>query len=274
MLRKKSISFYYSLFLVLSMVTLIVVGVTFYYAFQNILLSLEKNRIKNLTQVAHSVLNHYYTKYKSGQISEREAKTEAISVISKLTFGEKEQRFFLFKESQKQTLKDLENLRLSLRDKKKAFYKVKEKSAGNLYIYGETFEPWKVILGTNLTKAEYQILENKIRKKIFLIIILVISFVLLINIIFIKTFKNILENKLKDLEKALKEVSEGNLKVRLEEGEDEIGKIGYIINRFLEKINFILKDLAKAANKVTEGHLHVTLNTKLYKGDFEDLKIL
>ncbi len=272
MLRNRSISFYYSLFLGLSIIILIIVGISSYYAFQNIILSAEKNRIKNLTQVAHSVLNYYYTKYKSGELSEKEAKKEAISVISKLTFGSKKQGFFLFKESQKQALKDLENLRLSLKNKRDTFYKAKEKFTRNLYLYGETFEPWKVILGTNLTKEEYQILENSTKKKIILIIILAISFVVLINIIFIKIFKSTLESKLKNLEKTLEKVSEGNLKIRLEEGKDEIGKIACIINKFLEKINLILKDLAETANKIAEGHLNVILNKKLYKGDFKNLK--
>ena len=271
MRQKQGILFYFNIFLIVSILTLGITGFFSYLLFEKVLISSEKNKIKNLTQVASSILSYYYKEYKTGNLNEEEAKNKAINIIKNIKYGNTNS-FFIFNRSSYQENKNLENLRRKLNIHSKGFYKVKEKNDENLYFYGESFKPWNLIIGTNLKKKDIYVWQKSIKKKILYLILSAILFVALVNIILAIILRKTLEKELRNLENTLELIANGNLHVKLKEGEDEIGKIGKIINNFLSKINLILKDLSEAANKIAQGYLDVKLDEKLYKGDFKNLK--
>ncbi|MBF0473421.1 MAG: methyl-accepting chemotaxis protein, partial [Nitrospirae bacterium] len=69
---------------------LIIIEITSFCYFKDILLNERKTKTKQLVDVASGVVETYYTRFKAGEITEEQAKTRAIRYIKAMRYDEKE----------------------------------------------------------------------------------------------------------------------------------------------------------------------------------------
>ena len=246
----------------------------------------KQQKTQHIVESAISLVDHFYQQYKSGSITEAEAKSGATAAIEKLRYNKTDYFWIndldaiMIMHPIKPSLNG-KNL-YGLKDKAgKQFFKsfvdiVKEKGAGNeSYLwpkpgfeepvekvsYVEGFKPWGWVIGTGIyiddVKAEFW--QNASSQ----ITIAVIGLGFTILVLFLIASSIILP--MQEANKAMHNISqgEGDLTQRLNtSGNDEMSQLARSFNHFVDQIQSVIKEVDNSTQRVAAAASQLSTTTE------------
>jgi methyl-accepting chemotaxis protein len=246
----------------------------------------KQQKTQHIVESAISLVDHFYQQYKSGSITETEAKSGATAAIEKLRYNKTDYFWIndldaiMIMHPIKPSLNG-KNL-YGLKDKEgKQFFKsfvdiVKAKGAGNeSYLwpkpgfeepvekvsYVEGFKPWGWVIGTGIyiddVKAEFW--QNASSQ----ITIAVIGLGFTILVLFLIASSIILP--MQEANKAMHNISqgEGDLTQRLNtSGNDEMSQLARSFNHFVDQIQSVIKEVDNSTQRVAAAASQLSTTTE------------
>ena len=214
--------------------------------------------IKHIVETAHGVFNHYYDKYKTGEISEEEAKNLSLSSINSLRFDHDNYFFIIDKDAKMvnhpfnkelngksvRHIKDADGKPLFIEfvdianKQGEGFSEYKwtrpgKSKAVTKEAYLKSFDKWSWIIGSGIYLDDVEEEIASLKWKLTLIIIIISAIVILTGFYISK----LLTEPVLKLSSASKEIVNGNYDVTVEKGnEDELGELSASFNSMVEKI--------------------------------------
>lgn len=253
-------------------------SLTFFYFIpetKRIITDRKKEKIRDLTYIAYSMIDRHYKLSAMGQISEAEAKSKASYFLKNLNFGnEKENTFFLFDSngvllSDPQHVADEGQIILNQTNnigifiykemidralkQNESFYeyihddKYDENTEVLKYSFVKHYKPWDWIIGTSVYvyDIEEEVMNFYLKYSFATIIIILFSTIILI------WFANAFTKPIKKLNSSLKNA---DLNTELTTVlKDEIGDMAQLFNDFTKKIKNIIIEI-----RLSSDHLAVS----------------
>ncbi|TKF14772.1 methyl-accepting chemotaxis protein [Enterovibrio norvegicus] len=249
--------------------------------YQN-LMSFKRGETQVLVNSGHSLINHYYERYLRGELSEPEAKQDALNAISSLRY-DNGNYFWINDSTPKMVLhpikpnlngKDLSNFK----DKadKKLFVEMANvaQRSGEGFVnyywskpnadvpvekvsYVKLFEPWGWILGTGIYVDDVNEAFASELTKLLLGVGIILSIVLTISV----AIGHSIVEPSTETAKALKNISsgDGDLTHKLSvNGKDELSQIARFFNRFIDQIRAIVGDINPVSDTISHSANEMT----------------
>ena len=262
------------LFIVIS--GMILLSTVSLYEYRKTLLSDRILKTQNLVEATYSIVQFYHNQYKNGEISETEAKKQALKTVQNMRYDEHE--YFWINDYNLMMLmhpykielngkdvseiKDTDNKPLFkiMRDivlsKKQgsleySWNKPNSKEIGNKISYVKGFEEWKWIIGSGIYIDD---INEEFKKSVWRFIGIVSIGIFVMSIVLLPLMKNI-SKRLYLLNKHVKMIDlENNLTIQIPvEGNDEISSIGITFNNFISHLKEQLNLIKNESNKVTNS---------------------
>lgn len=268
-----------SILLLIAALGLIIIEISSFYSFKDILLNERKTKTKHIIEVASGVIETYYNRFKNGEITEEEAKTRAIRYIKALRYGDK--GYFWINDMHPTMimhpfnpeldgkdltdLKDITGKRFCL----EYVETVKKNKAGFVYYlwpkpgftkpepklaYVKGFEPWGWIIGSGMylddIEAVYShtVLHESIIAGVIFITLALLALLIMRSIN--KPISKILEK--------MKSLANGDLTVKIDTGtSDETGQLLDNMKHMTEKLKEILSLSVDVTKKVNSSAIAI-----------------
>ncbi|WP_022854469.1 methyl-accepting chemotaxis protein [Thermodesulfatator atlanticus] len=256
-----------------------------------ILLHLQKQKLKDLVNSAYSVAAHYYQVSQKGEITEKEAKFLAKEAIRKLRYGpEKKDYFWINTDNPTKTIMIMHPYKpalegkdiTSIADKKgtKLFkemaevaqkngegfvkyywqYKDNKNDVESKLSFVKDFKPWGWVIGTGLYEKDFRSEVNPIIHKVILGFISCLLAYLGISIF----LSQILSKPVSDLKEGLSAIAKGNLNIKIkEQGVKEFCEIASMVNQTTAQLKSLLKGIYTETKNIAQKTTHVQDSTSL-----------
>lgn len=246
------------------MLIAVLAGLTFIasvslYQLKASMLEERKEKIKNVTEIAVSVVTHHYNLFKAGQFSESEAKEAAKNALRIARYGAGKDYFYIydreginlmhpirpeFEGTNKRDLKDSRGQFVNRGILEVAqnpnggyveFYFVKpgqEQQGDSLKLaYAKTFEPWGFVIGTGVYLDD---VEQSFRKSAWLlgsIGLLAIALVAVLSWLVSRSILRQLGGEPESAARIMRQVADGDLSPRVTNATDDslLGALGHMV---------------------------------------------
>ncbi|MCP4325212.1 MAG: methyl-accepting chemotaxis protein [Psychromonas sp.] len=241
----------------------------------NMLLTEKQVEMKFLVEATHSIINGYYQEYKTGKITEQQAKAQSIATINIMRY-DNGNYFWINDETPTMVVHPikpaLNNKDLStVKDKNgiflfKAFVRAAQQNPDGGVVdylwpkpghenpvektsFVKTFKPWGWIIGSgvyidDIKETMWVFMSNLFTGLVIITLLLLFLSFLISKSIIIPLNKT--TDALEDLAKG-----EGDLTQRLPvKGNNEVAKLSLSFNEFIEKIQNIIKEIQDSAKAV------------------------
>ncbi len=231
-------------------------------------------KTKHLVEASHSILKTYHELYKSGSMSEAEAKEQALNDIRGIRYGNNDY-FFILDHQPALLMHPIKpqlqgkNLGESADPNGKLLFReminiVNKEGEGFVdYLWPKPgfedpvekvsfvkgFEPWKMIIGTGIYLDDLHELQFAFLSRYFLIVALLS--IPLVGMLILITFS--IRKPLLNTIIAMKNIAEGegDLTLRLNEsGKDELSSLALLFNQFVNRTQITVKDFKNASNQL------------------------
>lgn len=242
------------------------------------LLEQKKVKIEEQTEMAWTIINHYYSLYQKDDISEEDAKALAIDAVRSLRYGSEMKDYFWINDLKPVMIMhpfstSLEGTSLSQnKDKegKKLFVEMatvaKDSGAGfveymwdykgdqNKIVpkisYVKLFEQWEWVVGTGMYIEDLKEEITKIRK-VIIIVIIVIAFT---SILFSLIISISIKKRLLSTTEIMNKIAEGDLTVTVtNRSNDEIGVMLRSVEKMIDKLRQVVDNVTNSAQNVASG---------------------
>ena len=256
-----------------------------------ILLHLQKQKLKDLVNVAYSVAAHYYQVSQKGEITEKEAKSLAKEAIKRLRYGPENKDYFwintdnptkiiMIMHPYKPALegKDITNIE----DKRgtklfKEMAEIAQRNGGGFVRYYwqykdnkdeiasklsfvKDFRPWGWVIGTGLYEKDFRSAVNPIIHKVILGFIICLLAYLGISIF----LSQIISKPVSDLKEGLSAIAKGSLNIKIkEQGVKEFREIASMVNQTTAQLKSLLKGIYNETTNIAQKTTHVQDSTDL-----------
>jgi methyl-accepting chemotaxis protein len=292
----------------IALISLVIIAITSLMSLKGALLHEKEAKVQHLIESAYSSINHYYDEYKSGKISEIEAKAQAKANIESLRYNNNNDYFFILDKDTKMVMhpikpsligKDLS----SVKDPNGKYLFVEmvkstlngggfveyvweypaTKTLENKISYVKLFEEWGWIVGTGV--YIHDVNESFMQEGLKVIVIISIFLIALITVAFI-VVKNIqssvdlFKDGLDKFFAFLNRESSSCENIKLDT-KDEFGKMASIVNDNINKTkanididNHLIDDVKKIVEEIQKGYLTVKVNVDSNNPSLNELKNL
>lgn len=269
---------------IVSRIRIISIGVIFVFAVfilfyllplqnQNVELQVEL-KLKNLVEAQIKTLEHYYSRFENGEMTEAEAKNEALRLIESARYNTED--YFWVNDENANVIMHAINPSLNNTDQSqlqdpegvKIFseFALIGKDGGDGFVrymwpksegeapepklsYVQGFKPWGYIVGTGIWIDDLDALKNSVRN----ISLTVMSILILLVLVVIYFVQRTIKLTLNEILKKSEEYSDHDYRNRIEvDSKDELGKIAGSFNRSVDNLREIVGEI---------GIINSTLNS-------------
>lgn len=242
------------------------------------LLFQKKAKIEEQTEMAWSIMNHYYTLYQENDITEEDAKALTVDAIRSLRYGPEMKDYFWITDSKPTMImhpfstklegtslaqnKDKEGKKLfvematTAKDSGGGFvdymwsYKGDENKIVPKISYVKLFEPWDWVVGTGMYIEDLKE-EVAAIKKVILFVLIAIA---LIAIIFSLLISHSIKKRLESTTRIMNKIAEGDLSVSVSnKTKDEIGIMLSAVDTMISQLRHIVESVSMSAQNVASG---------------------
>jgi methyl-accepting chemotaxis protein len=277
LLRKIKISRRLALLIALFLVGFIIMITTILIQYRTSLLDSRALQTQLLVESTHSLMQNYYARQLSGELTNDQAKTQALSSISKLRYGmgnyfwvnDYEARMIMHPIKPTLDGKDLSNfadptgkkifneMTLIVKQSGQGFIpyhwpKPESTEAQAKISFVKGFLPWQLIIGSGVYIDDIERDFSKIAFTLGFITLLI-----LVPLLFISTLiARSISSPINATTKAMNDISagEGDLTQRLHsEGNDEVASMVLAFNTFIEKIQTTIADVNNAHTALAQA---------------------
>ncbi len=252
-----------------------------------------EDKLKNLVDIPYSIIEANYNLYKTGVISEQDARNQAIESIRKMRFSE-EDYFWIndYKANmlmhpitpslEGQDLSQLEDTN-GLQFVSKFVDIVNGTGEGPLeywwnkpgkedpqpkLAYVKGFKEWNLIVGTGIYVDDIQAVKSAFLFKVILISALIILLALVLTLF----FSNKIAFSIVKLTKYAQAVSQGNWDTKIQKSShDEIGELTDAFNLIITTIQTSLEQIHVTNEKILQGHLDSQIDITSVNGNWKRL---
>ena len=252
-----------------------------------------EDKLKNLVDIPYSIIEANYNLYKTGVLSEQDAKNQAIENIRKMRFSEDD--YFWINDYEANMLMhpitpSLEGQDLSQLEDTNGLQFVSKfvdiansTDEGSLeywwnkpgkedpqpkLAYVKGFKDWNWIVGTGIYVDDIQAVKSAFLFKVVLISALIILLALVLTLF----FSNKIAFSIVTLTKYAQAVSQGNWDTKIQKSShDEIGELTDAFNLIITTIQTSLEQIHAANEKILQGHLDSQIDITSVDGNWKRL---
>ena len=281
LLRQIKISRRLTLLIALFLVGFIIMTTTILIQYRTSLLDSRSLQTQLLVESTHSLMQDYYERQQSGELTNEQAKTQALLSISKLRYGMN--NYFWVNDYEARMVMHPINPALDGKDLSdfsdptgKQFFKEMTrtvKKSGQGFIpyqwpkpgseeaqakisFVKGFQPWQLIIGSGVYIDDIDRDFSKIAFTLAFITLLILVPLLFISALIARS----ISSPINATTKAMNNISEGegDLTQRLRsEGNDEVASMVLAFNTFIEKIQTTIADVSNANTALAQASLQL-----------------
>jgi len=277
LLRQIKISRRLALLIALFLVGFLITTSAILVEYRSSLLESRGHQTKVLVETTHSLLENYYQRAQSSELTEQDARARALKAISKLRYDSS--NYFWLNDYQAKMImhpikpaldgKDLSGF--TDPNGKKIFSEMVQlvKNNGEGFVpyqwpkpgadkpvdkisFVKGFKPWQLIIGSGVYIDDVNAAFNKIAFTIAIVTLLILIPLVVIAALIARS----ISSPINATTKAMNNISEGegDLTQRLRvEGNDEVASMALAFNTFIEKIQTSIIDVSQANSELTES---------------------
>jgi len=249
----------------------------------NMLLTEKQLEMRFLVEATHSIINGHYQEYKTGKITEEQAKMQSIAAINTLRY-DNGNYFWINDETPtmvvhpiKPALNDKDLSTVTDKNGKflfKAFVEVAQQNPDGGVVdylwpkpghenpvekisFVKTFKPWGWIIGSGVYIDDVKETMWAFMSNLFMGLVIITLLLLFVSYFIAKSIIIPLNKTTEALEDLAK--GEGDLTQRLPvKGKNEIAKLSLSFNEFIEKIQNIIKEIQDSAKAVKNSSIDLS----------------
>ena len=283
LLNNYSIKLKLALFVLFGLLGMLLVAAESLIQSNDLLLSEKHKQMRYLVETTHSLINEHYEDFKSGKISEKEAKELSISNINSIRY-DNGNYFWINDETPTMIVHPikpaLNGKNLSAVQDANGKYlfkalvaKAQESAEGGIVDYlwpkpgsenpvdkvsfVKTFQPWGWVIGSGIYIDDVKTSMLDFMTRLFIALLIITIFLMLVSFVIAKSIITPL-NKTTEAFADLVQ-GEGDLTQRLPiKGKDEIAKLSHSFNEFIEKVQEIIKEIQDSAKAVKHSSINLS----------------
>ena len=222
-------------------------------------------KLQNLVESQIKTLEHYYSRYENGEITESEAKEEALRLIESARYNENDyfwvndENANVIMHSTNSSLNNTDQSQMQDPDGVKIFSEFAStgKNGGSGFVrymwpkkegedpepklsFVQGFKPWGYIVGTGIWIDDLNALKNSVRN----VSLTVMTILILIVLAMIYFVQRTIKMTLKEIIQKSEEYSDHDYRNRIEvDSNDELGKIAGSFNRSVDNLREIVGEI-------------------------------